>query len=932
MTLIEFVIANISSDDYYAARFNWDKNTRANIPCPWHHDKRPSLAVSLKNGGAHCHSANCGKRFGNIVHFESVYRGISEEAAARELFGEFVHKLINPTVIKKLSANLLYDEHKLWKLEHDTGISERTAQKFKLGLDVKSRRITFPIQNRFGLYTNIRFYRLPSERRNDEEAPKIYNLKGYGAVDLFPWQSLKSFTPDKPLWWMKAERDTILGIQLGLQCICTTGAGETAFITQWVKDVAAFDVIVVGDNDEGGLKESAKKVATLQDKCKSVYNLSLPFSKDKPDFKDFSDYILKDDGDVAKLYDIWEKRNASRTLKAATTKIKVTPKQKIYSLHAIKENLELKDTKVQTRAIVVGRMDRSYSIPNKFKVWTDSAPASVIEIPPGRELVAMIRMNDDNISRYVKKKILQNPRAKVEPLEFINATEVEISPIVDFTSVGTYLTYKCIHVGNNIETNTPYMLQIVPTTKIESQEQVGIIVEAVPHSLVLDKREYTSEEIASLQAFQTDDAWSGLKEFASEISAQYTKIYNRLDLHIVTLLTYLSPLYFEYPNEGIQRGWINGLVVGDTQTGKSETVAKIQRVFNCGTVVSAENCTLVGLLGGTVKNSGGQFMLRWGRLPINDRQLVVIEELSGLSTFDISRLSDVRSSGCARIDKAGITAETHARTRLLALSNVRGIGRSIGTYPSGVAAISELIGQAEDLSRFDLITTLTDDEVSARIINQKGMDSALFGIYDENLLQLLVRFIWTLKPHQIQITDEAYDATREMTEKLAKIYHPIIPIFKAGSGRLKLARLAVAIACSQFAWDGEKIVVTEDHVDAAKNLLRMLYDKESFGYLRFSKREFAKSEVKDETRAKEKIVNVLRKPERIDRFVHYMLQAESFQDSEINSIIVAPDIEVRRLMGTLLDCNVIKRKGRFWNVTKSGRKWLEREYETNNSH
>src|SRR5687768_5397893 len=165
-------------------------------------------------------------------------------------------------------------------------------------------------------------------------------------------------------------------------------------------------------------------------------------------------------------------------------------------------------------------------------------------------------------------------------------------------------------------------------------------------------------------------------DLAEHVSKHYSKIYNRPDWHLVALLSWLSPIGWMFPFEKeIQRGWMNSLAIGDTQTGKSKVIQTLQKLFNSGAVVNAENCTYVGLVGGAVKMGSGQFMLRWGRIPLCDKQLVVIEELSGLSVDEISNMSDVRSSGVARLDKGGLSAETQARTRLIALSNVRPVNK-----------------------------------------------------------------------------------------------------------------------------------------------------------------------------------------------------------------------------------------------------------------
>jgi hypothetical protein len=61
-------------------------------------------------------------------------------------------------------------------------------------------------------------------------------------------------------------------------------------------------------------------------------------------------------------------------------------------------------------------------------------------------------------------------------------------------------------------------------------------------------------------------------------------------------------------------------------------------------------------------------------------------------------------------------------------------------------------------------------------------------------------------------------------------------LVQAENVRIKLARLAVAIAGRLFSTDeeGENIIVDFEHVDAAEKLLNAFYGMESFGYLEHS--------------------------------------------------------------------------------------------------
>ncbi len=260
---------------------------------------------------------------------------------------------------------------------------------------------------------------------------------------------------------------------------------------------------------------------------------------------------------------------------------------------------------------------------------------------------------------------------------------------------------------------------------MRTQETVGLIYKVTTLNNALDNIVLTPENIQELRnrfslpiEAKGEAIYLNMIDLATDLADRHTLIYNRTDLHLIQLLTWCSPLQFNFHCEGIQRGWLNSLAFGDTQAGKSEIAKKLRELFGCGVFVNSENCTFVGLIGGAIKNGSGMFMLRWGKIPLYNRQMVVLEELSGLSCEDISHMSEVRSSGIARLDKGGLSSETAAKTRLLFLSNVRRARSNLSDYASGVKALQELVGQNEDISRFDLVLTVTDSEVSNDIINR----------------------------------------------------------------------------------------------------------------------------------------------------------------------------------------------------------------------
>lgn len=961
MELKEFILSRVDPLDYYEKRFpKWNRRSRGNVTCVFHpEDTNPSLSLALSGGGARCHSASCERRIGNIVHFEAESHNVSEKDAASQIYQDFIRPTVNEETIDEFHHTLVSDPKWLQWILKDTGISLASVKAFKIGLDKRTRRIVFPIRNRFGHCVNLRLYKLPRHRIGKQQDVKVLNYvvdKGtpeevrFGGIELFPWPSFNNYNLSKPVFICASEKETILAIQEGVQAVCSTN-GEGSWSDEWTHMFGAFNVGLLMDQDKGGESASDRLFATLQPVAAFVTSIKLEFPVSHRGDRDFDDWILHGNGTGPKLLDKFQWAMSNPTianfrpdsiphpLSPSVSSIVdnfVSPQlpekfsDQVQELATIRQSTSMLNRVVKTKVIVAAQSQRAYDIPWKFKVKGKNSPESFFALDMSRDLVQFVGMEDEKILEAVRK--LSGSTVVPLPVDYITVSEVEIIPFGDISDEGRYIVQRCFAVSIDIEANVPYLATIIPTTTKTHQEKVGIIVEIEKLSKTIDTREFTKDEIESLDQFRSERGavWDTFCNVANTLSENYTNIYSRPDWHQVALLTWFSPIGWKFPpaNESYQRGWINALAVGDTKTGKSEVVEKYRSTFRAGEIVNAENCTYVGLVGGAVKMASGQFMLRWGRIPLCDRQLVVLEELSGLSIEEISNLSDIRSSGIARLDKGGLVGRTTARTRLICLSNVRKRERNLGDYLSGVRAIQELVGHSEDISRFDLIITLVDSEVSSDIINRPATEdtgarpSGLVG-YGESLANLL-GFAWALRPEQVDFSRSAYLACLDEAQRLGGIYHPSVPIFKASSDRYKIARIAAAIATLQFNWTGDAILVDEEHVFAATRFLQLLYDKPSLGYREFSDQMLDRQNIKDEILLTEALYATVT-AERRNKVVDTLIHSAQFSRDDLTAIASINISTADSLIGAMLRERAL-RKGlaNVWEITPAGKRWLEK--------
>ena len=274
-------------------------------------------------------------------------------------------------------------------------------------------------------------------------------------------------------------------------------------------------------------------------------------------------------------------------------------------------------------------------------------------------------------------------------------------------------------------------------------------------------------------------------------------------------------------------------------TGKSTGAARLVRHYGAGEVVSCEAASFAGVVGGLQQIGGRDWAVTWGAIPINDRRLVVLDEISGLMPEEIAQMSDIRSSGQAKLTKIQ-QEQTWARTRLLWMGNPR--NTTMENYTYGVDAIKGLIGNAEDIARFDLAMAVTKFDVPAEVINQRYETGKLR--YDEEACHQMLMWAWTRSADQVVWAKGAEQRVFELANDIGHDYTEDPPLILAASVRIKIARIAVAMAARLFSTDDtfENVVVTVEHVEDAAGFLNILYKMKTFGYWERSQETLADRE------------------------------------------------------------------------------------------
>lgn len=325
-----------------------------------------------------------------------------------------------------------------------------------------------------------------------------------------------------------------------------------------------------------------------------------------------------------------------------------------------------------------------------------------------------------------------------------------------------------------------------------------------------------------------------LEERYADLEANVVKISNRRHIMWATDMVYHSPLCFDFQGRRVEKGVVELLIVGDTRTGKTHTVQNLMRHYRLGDFFSAESVSLAGLLGG-IDESGGKRFVRVGRLPMNHRKMVVIDEASDLSEELVASLSGVRSSGSYDMIKI-INQRIPCLTRMIWISNTRS-GEPMNEFSFGVKAIRDVISKAEDIARFDIAICVSSADVDRDDLRRAASDKRTQAQrYTSDLCNERIMWAWSRRPDQIHFDDGCEERILDWSAKFAGLYHESIPLMIETEARIKIARLALSTAALCFSTNEtfDHLVCRPHHVDCACEMLREVYQMKTTAYEQYS--------------------------------------------------------------------------------------------------
>ena len=881
--------------------------------CPLHDDRRRSASVNFDSGLWFCNACQVGGPVRDLI--KQLERDGKAESSNGSRPAPQPVELPTEEDISYWHSYLMFHRELQRPLYQRRGLTRNTIRRWQIGYnpDPKVSAYTIPIWDHDGRVANVRHYVFdpPNGRR------KIWSVTGHGTPMLYPLEILED---SEEIVVCEGEWDALLTLQKGFPAITRTSSAKT-WDMYWNRLFRDKTVFVCHDMDRDGQAANQKVFNALAGVAAEVHMVRLPFDTTEDHGKDLTDYWMGGHN-LGDFVEMLYQHSEELDLRDQPSPVSAVNVLNSFDARYVGQPLKM-------RVTITGKRTPSFLVPEEIHYTCTQDAGPKCNICPMRgyngDHTATIEANDklilemigsnaqqlqDLMRQYINAQKCTKLNIDVE--EHRTVEELFVRPSVEMARVNygeqsDFTHRKIISVGrhDSLPNNTVEMVGTVyPSPKSQHNEFQAWDIHKTETSL--DKFEVTDSVRSYLELFQPRTGQrplAKLAEISRDLAAHVTHIYGRNEMHALMDLVWHSAMAFNFGGDFIHRGWLEALVVGDTRTGKSEVAQKLIEHYGAGEYVSCESATFAGVVGGLQQlGSGREWEVTWGAIPINDRRLVVLDEVSGLSFDAIQSMSSIRSSGEAQLTKIR-SERTWARTRLLWLGNPR--ESRMDQYTYGVQAIKPLIGNNEDIARFDLAMSLRSDDVASDVIN-KERTVRRSHIYTSHACEAAVLWAWSRSNEHITYTDPAIELTYRLAVELGNRYVEIPPLVQAANVRVKLARVATALAMRTVSTDPsyEQVIVKTEHVEDAVKFIDMLYGHKNFGYKESSAE--AIRDLEDAVKNKEQCRKWLKQTPGIAKFLR---QSNTFRRQDMEEMLDMSKEVASSKIGQLYKWRMLTREG-----------------------
>lgn len=918
---LRFKITSIVNFSNFFSEFIQNFSYISNQKCPFpdHEDSNPSFRAK-EDGSYKCYG--CGKSGSNIIQFWMHYNSIEDfSLACDRIYRKYVINEIPNEIIEKFHDTLKKDQETIRFLEISRGWHFKIVEHFKIGLYTTEKGIkyiTIPIHDEYGYNITILYYNF----LHTEGHPKFFYHKDRDNSSQI--NGLEVMATSKKVYIMEGQPDWLLALSLGLPAI--TFGSASVWKDSFAKKLRDYDVVIVYDSDDAG-KEGARNLCNhLVLSARSIKSVQLP----KKDFTEF----LHSSGFSLELFTNLELATDYFKIKETRPDVieKITSGNTEITTLAKAANAEYYGKRLRLIALVSGKEPSPFLIPRKMQMICQDKPtktkcetcilaktpeySQVFSIDPEMKdiLTWIIASSKDNSNIY-RKTLKVNTRCQVDISiqQMWNVEKVILNNPVAHGKFNDLPERRlAFYFGTGLVPNRHYTFELYSTQHPQDNSVVHVLLSGEPLDTELENYRPVERDLAHLNCFRSEDIPKKFMELHEIISRNITRIWGRPILHLGLDLPFFSPNEFIFSSEFIRRASLDVIVFGDQRCGKGRVAEGLSNYYRFGEVLSGENTSFMNLVGGIESNDTYRG-LKWGRIVANNGGVIIIDEASALETDIIAKLSRIRSEGLAELDKYGIHAKALARCSIIWLSNTR--GESLSKFNFGVEALKNLIGQPEDIARFDYAIAVRTNEVDPDIINRDV--NKVDDIYGDNLHRALILWCKTRRADQVIFTRDALEFAYEGAKILGASYSSEIPLLQVENARIKLAKIAAAIAGRLFSSsdDYQKLIVKREHMEYALQFLNEIYTGEGLGYSSYSSMTRRNNTINYE------IIDLIFQP--IEKaglykgFLTTMLGMDDITIWDLGDATGLNQYDTRRILGQLLREGALQKVGRFYKKSEA---------------
>ena len=804
------------------------------VCCPFPHtlpgaevqyfEQHPSAHVNTEEGLFHCKVCDRGY---NEVSFITEVLGCSYINAVRLKF-LYNHIETGDLFEWERDTTLTEETNKLLQNFH---IYDRTASALHIKTG-KDNSISFPVFM-YDKLLDIRQYR-PTEH------PKTKSLLNAIAGLIVPYDLWRE-QRDKITIICAGEKDMAVARCHGLNAITITGGENTLPII--TKEFEGRKVIIVYDNDDPGkagaihLANFLKPIAASIKNCTEFHKVC---TENKEDITDFFNKYHKTKEDLINFFEAtpeFEYQEESTGLHKYPIVDLRTASSPEYLGKLVRSNLQVVASSECAFVVPATLIGEKYGAGQKddtmvlgeMREWnlTEDTVQDILHIMDNNFTESTIKEHYRNILKIMQKEKMIRIIKPTKETVF----KAYVTDLFETSSTNTVpMEYMAYSLHCKLESGKKYLAtyKLVPHP-YNGQQLIMLITKVVQANDSVTNYHVTPQEIENLKVFQ---ALQGtVAERITLCVEKFKEVlgYNGNNQLITCLdLAYHTALEFNFGSFQHVRGYLDTLIVGESRMGKSSTAEAMRNVYGLGAFVSLAGnaATIPGLIGGSNKVNNS-YQTRAGLIPQNHKGLMIFEELGKCNANIISELTDIRSSNEVRITRVAGALTLPAVVRMITLSNVKtyeGVIKPIASYPNGITILTELVGTAEDIARYDLAVVLGDrgaTHIDPYWVPQKAFETDLY--------RSRVRWVWSRMAEQIIISPEVGHYIVEEANKLNEIYDSHIKIFGTEAWK-KITRLAISVAGYLVSTDTlfQNLVVEKEHVDFAVDFLIKLYDNDMF--------------------------------------------------------------------------------------------------------